>query len=155
MNSKNTIIAKNASILFITDIVSKLLRTVLAIIIARKLGASDLGLLAYAIAFSEIFSFIPNFGLQNFINREVAKYPKASGRYFSNLALAKMLFTTVTLLIIFVSSNIMKMEPEKLRLVYIAASIMVLDSFILFYNSFFRGFQKSQFEALLLISENF
>ncbi len=155
MDTKYSIIAKNASILLVTDIVSKALRTVLAIMIARKLGAADLGLLAYAIAFSEIFSFIPNFGLKVFINREVAKYPEKSGKYFSNLSIAKLGFSGITLVVIFLASHILKMEPEKIRLVSIAASIMVLDSFILFYNSFFRGFQKAQFEAILLISENF
>lgn len=155
MNLKYTLVAKNASILLVTDIVSKALRTFLAVIVARKLGASDLGLLAYAVAFSEMFSFFPNFGLRSFINREVAKYPKKSGTYFSNLALAKFILSIATFVAILTVSYFMKMEPEKFYIICIASSVMVLDSYIRFYTAFFRGFQKAQYEALILILENF
>lgn len=155
MDLKHTIIAKNASILVVTDIVSKLLRTVLAIMIARKLGASDLGLLAYAIAFSELFSFLPGFGLKNFINREVAKHPEKSGRYFSNLVFAKLILSLATCFIILITSYILKMGPEIFTIVIITSSIMIFDSFLVFYTAFFRGFQKAEYEALILISVNF
>jgi len=151
---KNIIIAKNASILLITDIISKVLQTVLAIVIARKLGASELGLLKYAIAFAVMFSFIPNFGFNNFINREVAKNPELSGIYFSNLSVVKFLLSIITFLIIFVSSYITKSDYEQLIIICYAAGIMLINSFIQFYTAFFRGFQKAEYEAIILISEN-
>lgn len=155
MNINNILIAKNASILLITDIISKILQTVLSIIIARKLGASDFGLLGYAISFSMIFSFIPNFGFLMFINREVAKYPEKSGIYFSNIAIIKLILSVFTFFIIFISSYIIQMENKQFTIVCIAALIMLIDSFILFYTAFFKGFQKAEYEALILISENF
>lgn len=149
------IIAKNTSILLITDVISKILLTILAIIIARKLGASDLGLLAYAISFSAMFSFIPNCGFKNFINREVVKYPDKSGSYFSNLAFIKLILSLVTFFIISTSSYIIRLGHEQFIIVCIAALIMVIDSFIQFYTAFFRGFQRAEYEALTLISQNF
>ncbi|MCJ7813602.1 flippase [bacterium] len=154
MSGRNIIVVKNASILLITDIVSKVLRVVLSIVIALKLGASDLGLLAYGVAFSELFSFIPSFGLNNFVNREVAKNPDQSGSYFGNLIFAKIIFSFGAFLILFIV-YIMKIDPEKFSIVCIAFIIMIFDSFIVFYTGFFRGFQKSEYEALILISENF
>ena len=155
MNFKHLVIAKNATILLLADIVSKVLQTLLSIIIARKLGSSELGLLRYAISFTVIFSFIPNFGFKTFINREVSKYPEKSGIYFSNLALVKLILSFFTFLIIFVSSAIMHAGYDQLMLVSMAALVMLLDSFIQFYTAFFRGFQKAEYEGLLRISLNF
>ena len=152
---KQLLIARNASILLITDVISKILQTVLSIIIAHRLGASDLGLLAFAVSFSAMFSFIPNFGFMNFISREVAKYPEKSGSYFINLVVIKLVLSLITFLIIFIGSQFMAVPHEQLMLVYLAALIMLMDSFILFYTAFFRGFQKAEYEALILISENF
>ncbi|MBN1351291.1 flippase [candidate division KSB1 bacterium] len=155
MNLKNVLIAKNASILLVTDVVSKALLTVLTIVIGRKLGASDLGLLKYAIAFAGMFSFLPNAGFKQYINREVSKFPEKSGVYFSNLAGIKLILSLITFLIIYLSAFATHVTHEEFLILCIAAWIMLLDSFIQFYTAFFRGFQKSQYEALVIISQNF
>ncbi|MCI0514437.1 flippase [candidate division KSB1 bacterium] len=155
MNLRNAVVAKNAGILLITDILSKVLLTVLSILVARMLGAIEFGVLGAAIAFSEMFSFLPNFGFKNYVNREVAKYPEKSGLYFSNIALMKAGLSLGTLALILFAAHFMNMDAHKYSIVVLATLIMLLESYIQFYTAFFRGFQKAEYEAAILVSQNF
>jgi O-antigen/teichoic acid export membrane protein len=147
------LVAKNASILLLTDITSKILQVGLSVVIARKLGASDLGLLRYAIAFVTMLSFIPDAGLGTYINREASRYPEKSGIFFINFVFAKAIFSILTFLII-LSSLYFQGKEYDWSIIILAGLIMLLDSFIRFYTAFFRGFQKAEYEARILISEN-
>ncbi len=153
MKIKNMLIAKNAGILFITDIASKAMKIGLTIIIARKLGVAELGVLGTALAFAELFSFIPNFGFKNFINREVARYPEKSGVYFSNIFLIKLVLSIFTLSAIIIVSLFIPFQSENILLYSVAAIVMLAESFIQFYTAFFRGAQKAEYEALILTTE--
>ncbi len=153
MQLKKLLIIKNATILLITDIISKVMKIGLTIIIARKLGAAELGLLGAALAFAELFSFIPNFGFKNFINREVAKRPEMSGQFFSNIVSIKLILSLFTLGLITLISLFIPLQATNLLLYIVAAGIMLGESFIQFYTAFFRGAQKAEYEALVLTIE--
>ena len=90
MISEKATIAKNTGILVTTEIITRILGTVLTITIARKLGATNLGLLAFALSLSRIFDFLPNFGFKNLISRDIAKEPTSTGSYLGNIFIIKL-----------------------------------------------------------------
>lgn len=150
-NSEKTIVAKNTSILAITDIAARIMGTLLTIAIARILGVANLGLLAFALSFTSLFDFIPRFGFRNLITRDIAKEPNMSGSYLGNIFIIKLIFSALALCLIITALNLMHCTQEKILIVCIAAFIMVTDSFIEFFYSFFRAFQKIKYESLIKI----
>ena len=95
MISEKTKIAKNASVLVVTDIVIRLLGTILTITIARKLGAADLGLLAFAISFATPFALLAGFGFNNLISRDVAQDLNRTSSYFGTIFIIKTIFSII------------------------------------------------------------
>ena len=151
MMSEKTTIAKNAGILVMTDVVTRILGALLTIFIARKLGATNLGLLAFAFSFTELFSFFANFGFKNLISRDVAKELTKTDSYLGSISLIKLVLSAFVLLLIISILHLMHCSQEKMLVVCIAASIMVLTSFIEFFAAFFRAHQKVEYEALIKI----
>ena len=155
MISEKATIAKNTGILVTTEILTRILGTVLTITIARKLGASSLGLLAFALSFSRVFDFLPNFGFKNLISRDVAKEPTTAGCYLSNIFVIKLVFSVSALLLIIVVLLFTDCSQEKFLIVFIASLIMTTGSFIDFFYAFFRALQKVKYEAILKVILNF
>ncbi|MFX0195089.1 MAG: flippase [Candidatus Hodarchaeota archaeon] len=155
MLSEKATIAKNTGILVIADIVARILGTLLTITIARKLGAADLGLLAFALAFANPFGFLAGFGFKNLISRDVAKDPTKTGSYLGNIFAIKFILSACVLFAIILIINLMDYSREKVFIVSIAGFIMVLISYIEFFAAFFRAHQKVEYEAVVTILLNF
>jgi len=155
MMLEKTTIAKNAGILVMTDVVTRILGALLTIFIARKLGAANLGLLAFALSFTELFSFLTNFGFRNLISRDVAKEPHKTGSYLGSISVIKLVLSVLVLFLIISTLYLMHCTQEKMLVVCIAAFIMVLTSFIDFFAAFFRAHQKAEYEALIKIILSF
>jgi len=153
--SEGTTIARNTSILVATEVVTRILGIALTVAIARKLGSANLGLLAFALSFNELFSFLPRFGFKNLITRDVAKEPNKTGSYFGNIFVIKIILSASTLFLIISVLHVMQYAQEKILVVYIAAFVMLLDSYIEFLAAFFRAHQKVKYEAMVHLVRNF
>jgi len=154
MISEKATIAKNTGILVVTDIVTRILGTLLTITIARKLGAANLGMLAFALAFANPFGFLAGFGFKNLISRDIAKEPTKTGSYLGTIFVIKLIFAASALIIIVSIVSMMDYSQEKIVIVLVAGFIMVLSSFIEFFAAFFRAHQKVEYEALVTIILN-
>ena len=146
---EKTTIAKNASVLVIADIITIILDALLTIAIARKLGSMNLGLLAFAVSFTRLFGFFTRFGFKHLVSRDVSKDPDRTSRYLGTIMVIKFLFSITMLIIIFVIIQFSKYSPDKVFVIYIAAFIVILDSYIEFLSSFFRAYQKAEFAAIV------
>ena len=154
MISDKTKIAKNASVLVVTDIIIRLLGTILTITIARKLGAADLGLLAFAMAFTTPFALFVGFGFNNLISRDVAQDLNRTGSYIGTIFVIKSIFAVIITLLIIGILALTNYTVEKLVVVCIAGFIMMIGSFEDFFTAFFRAHQKAQYEAIIKIIPN-
>ena len=149
--SEKITIAKNVSSLVTADIITIILEAVLTIFIARKLGASNLGLLAFAISFTRVSSLFIRFGFKNLISRDIAKDPSKTSVYLGNIFFIKLVFSIIIFTIILSILHFTKSQQEKTIIVMLASFIMILDAYIEFFNAFFRGHQKAEYEALVKI----
>jgi O-antigen/teichoic acid export membrane protein len=155
MHSDKMTIARNTTILMVTEVATRILGALLTILIARKLGASDLGMLTFAISFTDLFSFITQFGFRNLISRDLAKAPEQSPVYFGRILIIEVLFSACMLLIIFTVLHFMHDDPRKALIVSLAAVVLVLASYADIQNAFFRAHQHARYEAVIKIFMNF
>jgi len=138
-------------ILIIVEAVSKVLGMLLVIAIARKLGAGDFGLLAFALSLSFILSFLPLFGFGNLVTKEVARDKTKATSFFGNVTAIKFILSLIAFLIIMLIARLSNYPLEKIWIIQLVALTMIVESYIHFFTSFFRAYQKVEYEAIVKI----
>ena len=66
-------VAKNTTILYISEIFSKFFGFVYVMYMARYLGAEGYGVISFAIAFTEIFAVFMDFGINQISIRDISR----------------------------------------------------------------------------------
>lgn len=138
-------IAKNTSILFTGSIISKIFTFILTIFIARLLGNAEFGKFSFAISFASLFLILTDFGLKNLIQREIARDKASVNRYIGTSLVIKIFLSLITLFLIFVTINLLDYPADTTLAVYIAAMIIILESFSDTFASAFNAFEKMSY----------
>ena len=153
MDDENVIqrIAKNTSWLFLSDVISKGFAFLLTIAIARYLGVEDFGIYSFVLSFVALFVFLPDFGLSTLTTRDVAHDNTQAKKYLENITIVKIYLSALTFIIIAILVYVIGKPSDVITLVYLAAIYMILDSFNQFFRSFFRAFEKMEYEGIIKI----
>jgi O-antigen/teichoic acid export membrane protein len=97
--NRSSRIMVNAGFRAAADIGSKLATAVLYVVIARKLGASQFGVYAFALSFVTLVTVLGFFGQDVVLTREVARDYSRLEEYYSNAMLSRAMFSIPPLLI--------------------------------------------------------
>lgn len=144
---KQTIL-KNTFWLTVSETISKGLIAVLVILIARYLGVEEFGKFSFAFAFVLLFSIITDFGLITLTIREVARNTLAVRKYIDNIIIIKLILGLITFGAIILVTSFLNKTAEVRILIYLAAAWVVAQSFVQFFQSIFRAFEKMEYETL-------
>ena len=135
--------------------VSKFLKLILFIYIAKILGATEYGKFTFAFAFIGLFIMFSDLGLSQIITREFAR-EKEKEKEFSAILSLKIFLSLGTLILISVGSFFITPDPLIQKIIFILAICLLMGSFSGMIFSFFQARQKmeyqsfaSMFEALL------
>lgn len=146
-------IAKNIVSLASAELITKFLMFILIVLIARYLGDVNYGKYAFAMVFTSFFLILSDLGLSTLTIREVAREKEFAGKYFGNLSLVKLILSVVSFLLLVVIINLMNYPPDTTLAVYIAGMYVVVSSFNQFFISFFRAFERMEYETLVRVFE--
>jgi len=83
-----------------SDVIARLLGSVLTIYIARVLGAGVFGQLSFAIAFTSYFTLFSDFGLTTLGVREIAKDKKKTSTFGTNILVLQLLLAFLLILVL-------------------------------------------------------
>lgn len=144
-------IAKNTTWLTSAYIFQKLFAFIYFTLIARWLGASNIGIYTFAVSLTTIFSIFVDFGLSNVLIREAAKFKEKANSYLNNIITIKLLFSLITYIIVAITINLLNKGSQTLIMVYLAGIAMVLDSFTLSFWAIFRAYQNLRYEAISIV----
>ena len=147
MNS-NGKITKNTLYLSSAYVVQKILAFVYFALLARFLGADNIGKYVFALSFTTIFSIFIDLGLNSVLTREIAKYKGKARDYINNVIGIKIILAVITYALTVFFVNILNYPQEAKQLVYLAGIIVTLESFTLSFYAVLRGFQKIKFEGV-------
>ncbi|MFQ5822501.1 MAG: flippase [bacterium] len=147
MNTGNSIF-KNTTYLIGGQFVSRIIRTILIIIIARQYGPEDYG--QYSFAFALVISFIlfADLGLINFITREVARKKEDFSSFITNTFILKSFYSVFTALTILGICFISQKSDQVVIIVSIILLASIIDSFILVLKAVLQAFEKMEYEAI-------
>jgi O-antigen/teichoic acid export membrane protein len=142
---------QNGLWLLVAQLVSKAVMFVATILVARHFGLELFGKFSFALAFATVFLFVANFGLAEFMIREVARFKDRTAEYFGNALSLKFFSTLLTLGISYAILSLLGKDTETQILVYLLILYTIFFSAVNFTSSIFRAFEKMQYEAYVQI----
>ncbi|NJE05715.1 flippase [Thermococcus sp. M36] len=138
-------IAKNMAVLFVARITSMLFGFFYVMYTARYLGPTNYGILSFALALNGIFGVIANFGLDPLTVREVARDKTLARKYLANGLVLKLLFGTLTFLIVFVVVNLLGYPEITRKVVYIITLSTIIAGLNNLFNDIYQAFERMEF----------
>lgn len=144
---------KNTFSLASAELVTKFLAFLLVIYIARVLGEVEFGKYSFALAFTLLFAFFSDFGLSQLTIREVANKKEDAQDYLGTVSVVKVALSVATIALVAVAINLLGYPHEIVIAVYIAGAYAVINSFNTFLCSFYRAFERMEYELMTRVIE--
>lgn len=141
---------KNSFWLSLSEGISKLLKFILFVYLARNLGVAEYGRLNFALSFLGLFVVLPNLVHAKITIREFSR-DRGKEKEFNSILSLRILLSLANLFLIFVILFFADFEPETKKIMAILAGYVVLEHFLGFLNFFFESRQRMEYEALINI----
>ncbi|MBM4301821.1 MAG: flippase [Deltaproteobacteria bacterium] len=135
---------RNSALLLAVEIITKTLGVVFFALIARFLGAGEVGLYAFALAVANFIVIPARFGFENLVQREVGREPATTRHFLWGVGAVKGLISLGILGLFCIALALT--GRQDLTILLLAAGFTVMFSFMEFLNAFFRANQKPEFE---------
>lgn len=139
-------IAKNTFWLAVAEAITRFLKLVLIIYVARILGATEYGKFTFALAFVGLFAIFSDLGVSSITTREFAREREKEKEFPAVLSL-KTLLSLGTLVLILIGSFFITSSPTIRGLIWILGVYIIVSGFTGIVFSFFRARQKMEYEA--------
>lgn len=149
------LIAKNTTVLFLSNLVSRTFGFFFVMYAARYLGAEQFGVLSFALAFVGIFAILPEWGLTTLMVREVAREKALAEKYLVNIAVMRIVFSVVTFLLIAVTINLLGYPQQTIEVVYLIALSVILSTFNNLFNAIFQAFEVMEYSSIGAVLNSF
>jgi len=127
--------------------ISRLLKLVLVIYVARILGATEYGKFTFALAFVSLFIVFADLGLSTIVNREFAR-DEAKVKEFYSILFLKILLSLGTLILIFIGSFFVTPDETIRKVIWLLATYVLVNSFYTIIYCFFYARQRMEYEAM-------
>lgn len=151
MSVSSARITSNTSYYMIALTTQKILAFVYFIIIARFIGAEDIGSYALAVSFIQILAIFIDIGLSPSITRESSRNPEIIKRHFSHILGFKLIMSIIAIVILVTLANLFGYSELRKELLYLASAVMILDSFTLTFYAMLRGLHHLKNESIGVI----
>jgi len=135
---------RNSLLLISIEMVAKVLGVLFFIVVARFLGAGDVGIFAFATALANFIVIPSKFGFEDLVQREVSRNPSGTYSYFWALGAIKGLISLISLGI-FCLGALLWARTDPIVLI-LAVTFTLVYSFMEFTNAFFRANQRAELE---------
>ena len=141
-------IAKNTSILLLSQVISYILAFFYTIYTARYLGAAGFGILSTALALGALLSIFTELGLSTLTTREVSREKSLANKYIGNTIVLKIALSTITLVLMFLIVYIEHYSPEIAVVVYFITISFVVGAFTNIFYSVFQAYEKMEYQSI-------
>jgi O-antigen/teichoic acid export membrane protein len=138
---------RNSILLVTIEIVAKGLGVVFFVMVARFLGAKELGLYAFSLAVATFIALPTKFGFETIIQRDVGRDPINTQRYFWGIITVKVLIAATSWGIFLLV--LMFFPRSESTVMALAGGFALVYSFMEFTNAFFRANQKPEIEMVV------
>jgi O-antigen/teichoic acid export membrane protein len=138
---------RNSLLLVTIEIMAKGLGVVFFAMVARFLGARELGLYAFSLAVANFVALPTKFGFETIIQRGVGRDPSNTHQYFWGIMAVKVLIAVTSWGILLLV--LMLFPRSEVTVMAIAGGFALVYSFMEFTNAFFRANQRPEIEMVV------
>lgn len=141
-------IFKNTTWIMSSEFLSSICAFIWNIIIARYLGVSDFGILAFAISFTSLFSIMMDLGINTYITRDIVRNPELTSKYLGNILPLKLILSAISFFIILIILNILGYGYLKIEvtMIFVIEAIFISMNGIL--NGVLQAHNKMEHQAI-------
>lgn len=144
-------IIQNTSFLLISNIFSYIIGFLTITYTAIYFGAENFGILSLALAFTGLFGVLMDLGLNSWMIREIAKDKSITNKYYSNIAVLKIIFSILTFFLIVLVVSIIGYSQTVANTIYLITLSMIFNSFYGTFNSVFTAYEKMLHPSISII----
>jgi len=141
-------IARNTTLLLLSNVASFVIGFFFTMYVARHLGAAGFGVLSFGLAFTAIFGVFTDIGLQVLMIREIARDKALAQKYLGNVAVLKIVLSLLTFGLIALTINLMDYPFETINVVYLIGLSVVFSAFSSMFYGVFRAHERIEFESV-------
>lgn len=144
-------IAKNTTVLFISQIIMYVIGLFITIYMANYLGPLGWGIINTALSLTAIFSVFTDLGLGTLTIREVSRDKSLTNKYTANIAVIKFILAFFTFFLVFLTVHIIHYSQEEISVIYFITVSVILSSFSGMFYSIFQAYEKMEIQSLAVI----
>ena len=141
-------IAKNTTMLFISQIITYIMGFFITMYSARYLGAEGFGIISLALAITGILVVFTDLGLGTLTVREVARDKSLVDKYTSNVAVIKLMLALFTFILTAVIVYLFGYTDEIKVVVYIITGSTLINALSGIFYPIFQSYEKMEFQSI-------
>lgn len=138
-------IAKNTTVLFVSQIITYLLGFFITMYTARYLGVEGFGIIGSALALTGIFGVFADLGLGTVMVREVSREKSLGNKYLFNIAFLKFFLAFLMFGLIAITVYLVGYPPIVSNVVYIITLSVLIGGYTGILNAVFQANEKMEF----------
>jgi O-antigen/teichoic acid export membrane protein len=145
---QSQLIAKNMTVILVSEMIGFGLQLAVTVLVARHLGAEGFGKYSFILAFVWVFQLIADSGLSNIMVREIS-VRKETLEY--QLGVTKSLIWMLSLVVfalIALTANIFSLDTTVKNAVYIMGLAVIATVHAVGYSSIFRAMEEMEYNAI-------
>ncbi len=146
----NTIqkIAKNTSLLFISQIITYVISFITLTYTVRYLSLEDFGILSFALSFAGILVIFTDIGLSSLMTREIARDKSIVKEYTNNIILLKIILVIATIIFSVLLIYFLNYDKQTIEVVLLIVLSFIFNSFTLMFYSIFQAYESMEYQSL-------
>ncbi len=149
-------LAKNTTLLFVSQIISYILGFFITMYTAQYLGTAGFGTLSTALSLAYIFAVFTDLGLGTITTREVSRDKSLQNKYFTNTSILRLGLALLTFVLIVLYVNIVNLlyhqyPPETVMVIYIIGASIIFNGLSGTFTAIFQALQKMEYQSISLI----
>jgi O-antigen/teichoic acid export membrane protein len=141
-------IAKNTTMLFVSQIITYMMGFFITMYSARYLGAEGFGIISLALAITGILVVFTDLGLGTLTVREVARDKSLVDKYTSNVAVIKLMLAIFTVFLTIVIVYLFGYTDEIKWVVYIITVSTLVNALSGIFYPIFQSYEKMEFQSV-------
>ena len=142
------VLAKNTSLLFLSQMISYILAFFYTLYSARYLGASDFGIISFATAITGLFCILTDFGIATLTTREVARDYSKTYKYLGNTGSMKIVLSLITIILLIIFVELCNYQETTRIVVYIMGVASIITAISGVFTSMFRAYEEMEYQSI-------
>jgi O-antigen/teichoic acid export membrane protein len=141
------LIAKNMTVILLSEIVGYGLQVAVTVLVARCLGAEEFGKYSFVLAFVWLFQLLADSGLSNILVREICIRKEALEHQLGATKSLMWMLSILVFALIVLTANVINLEATQRHAIYIMGLAVIATVHAVGYSSIFRAMEEMEYNA--------